>query len=119
MSSTKRWKGRVCGRRGEAVFFRNLLLLIRRNARHVLPFPHYRDPFPLWPSFSLLDKMTTWVTTMRVTPVKEFKAHATRYLREREPILITRRGKLVGFFIPVEDPSNLPPSTSSVSFCSS
>jgi len=45
---------------------------------------------------------------MRVTPVKEFKAHATRYLREREPILITRRGKLVGFFIPVEDPSNLP-----------
>ena len=47
---------------------------------------------------------------MRVTPVREFKAHATQYLRRREPILITRRGKLklVGFFTPVEDPSNLP-----------
>ena len=45
--------------------------------------------------------------------------HLIPYLREREPILITHRGKLVGFFIPVEDPSNLPPSTSSVSFCSS
>ena len=45
---------------------------------------------------------------MKVTPVKEFKAHATQYLRGREPILITRRGRLVGFFLPVEDPSSLP-----------
>ncbi len=45
---------------------------------------------------------------MKVAPVKEFKAHATQYLREREPVLITRRGKLVGFFVPVEDPASLP-----------
>jgi antitoxin (DNA-binding transcriptional repressor) of toxin-antitoxin stability system len=52
--------------------------------------------------------MTTEVTTMRVAPVKEFKAHATQYLRGKEPVLITRRGKLVGFFVPVEDPASLP-----------
>lgn len=45
---------------------------------------------------------------MKVAPVKEFKAHATQYLREQEPVLITRRGRLVGFFVPVEDPSALP-----------
>jgi antitoxin (DNA-binding transcriptional repressor) of toxin-antitoxin stability system len=52
--------------------------------------------------------MVSEVTTMKVAPVKEFKAHATQYLREREPVLITRRGKLVGFFVPVEDPASLP-----------
>jgi hypothetical protein len=45
---------------------------------------------------------------MKVTPVREFKAHATQFLRSQEPLLITRRGKLVGFFLPVEDPSSLP-----------
>jgi antitoxin (DNA-binding transcriptional repressor) of toxin-antitoxin stability system len=52
--------------------------------------------------------MVTEVTTMKVAPVKEFKAHATQYLRGGEPVLITRRGKLVGFFVPVEEPSSLP-----------
>jgi antitoxin (DNA-binding transcriptional repressor) of toxin-antitoxin stability system len=45
---------------------------------------------------------------MKVAAVKEFKAHATQYLRGGEPVLITRRGKLVGFFVPVEDPASLP-----------
>jgi antitoxin (DNA-binding transcriptional repressor) of toxin-antitoxin stability system len=52
--------------------------------------------------------MVTEVTTMKVAPVKEFKAHATQYLRGGEPVLITRRGKLIGFFVPVEDPASLP-----------
>jgi PHD/YefM family antitoxin component YafN of YafNO toxin-antitoxin module len=45
---------------------------------------------------------------MRVSTVKEFKAHATEYLRSDEPLLITRRGKIAGFFIPVTDSSQLP-----------
>ncbi|HIC95170.1 TPA: type II toxin-antitoxin system Phd/YefM family antitoxin [Candidatus Bipolaricaulota bacterium] len=47
---------------------------------------------------------------MKVAPVKEFKAHATQYLRggETRAVLITRRGKLVGFSIPVEDQASLP-----------
>ncbi len=45
---------------------------------------------------------------MRVSTVKEFKAHATEYLRSGEPLLITRRGKIAGFFVPVTDPSQLP-----------
>ncbi len=63
------------------------------------------DPLTLTP---LPRKMVTEVTTMKVAPVKDFKAHATQYLRDQEAILITRRGKLVGFFIPAEDPSSLP-----------
>jgi antitoxin (DNA-binding transcriptional repressor) of toxin-antitoxin stability system len=45
---------------------------------------------------------------MRVSTVKEFKTHATEYLRSGEPLLITRRGKIAGFFVPVADPSQLP-----------
>jgi len=45
---------------------------------------------------------------MKVTTVKEFKVHATQYMKSSEPILITRRGKVAGFFVPVEDPAKLP-----------
>lgn len=45
---------------------------------------------------------------MRVSTVKDFKDHATKYLRGDEPLLITRRGKIAGFFVPVTDPSQLP-----------
>jgi antitoxin (DNA-binding transcriptional repressor) of toxin-antitoxin stability system len=45
---------------------------------------------------------------MRVSTVKDFKTHATEYLRSGEPLLITRRGKIAGFFVPVADPSQLP-----------
>jgi antitoxin (DNA-binding transcriptional repressor) of toxin-antitoxin stability system len=45
---------------------------------------------------------------MKIAPVKEFSTHTARYVRQREPVLITRRGRLVGFFIPVEDPTSLP-----------
>jgi 2'-5' RNA ligase len=45
---------------------------------------------------------------MRVSTVKEFKDHATEYLRSGEPLLITLRGKIAGFFVPVADPSQLP-----------
>jgi len=45
---------------------------------------------------------------MTVTTVKDFKAHATQYMKSSKPVLITRRGKAAGFFVPVDDPSQLP-----------
>lgn len=37
---------------------------------------------------------------MRLTSVREFRDGATRLLRTRDPILITRRGRLAGIFFP-------------------
>jgi hypothetical protein len=37
---------------------------------------------------------------MRTATVREFRDRATTYLRETEPILVTRRGKIIGFFLP-------------------
>jgi hypothetical protein len=37
---------------------------------------------------------------MRTASVREFRDGATRLLRGAEPILVTRRGKIVGFFLP-------------------
>ena len=37
---------------------------------------------------------------MRMATVREFRDRATTYLKETEPILVTRRGKIVGFFLP-------------------
>lgn len=39
---------------------------------------------------------------MKITNIKEFRDQATRLLRSKEPILITRRGKIAGFFLPTE-----------------
>ena len=37
---------------------------------------------------------------MRTATVRELRDRATTYLKETEPILVTRRGKIVGFFLP-------------------
>jgi hypothetical protein len=37
---------------------------------------------------------------MRVSTVREFRDKATGMLRSKEPILITRRGKMAGVFFP-------------------
>jgi len=35
---------------------------------------------------------------MRISTVREFRDHATGMLKSTEPVLITRRGRLAGFF---------------------
>lgn len=37
---------------------------------------------------------------MRTATVREFRDQATRLLRTQEPILVTRRGRIIGFFLP-------------------
>ena len=37
---------------------------------------------------------------MRISSVREFRDHATGFLRSRDPILVTRRGRLAGVFFP-------------------
>lgn len=52
--------------------------------------------------------MATEVTTMRTTTVKEFRDQATKLLRGSEPLLITRRGKAAGLYLPLEETQDLP-----------
>lgn len=44
---------------------------------------------------------------MKISTVKEFRDKATQMLRGDEAVMITRRGKLAGFFIPTDE-KNLP-----------
>ena len=37
---------------------------------------------------------------MRVSTVREFRDHATRLMRDADPLLVTQRGRLAGVFIP-------------------
>jgi hypothetical protein len=37
---------------------------------------------------------------MRTAKVREFQEKATRLLKETEPIFVTRRGRIVGFYLP-------------------
>lgn len=37
---------------------------------------------------------------MKTATVREFRDQATKLLKEPEPIMVTRRGKIVGFFLP-------------------
>jgi hypothetical protein len=37
---------------------------------------------------------------MRTATVREFRDQATTFLRATEPILVTRRGRIIGFFLP-------------------
>jgi hypothetical protein len=37
---------------------------------------------------------------MRITTVSEFRDHASGLLRSKDPILVTRRGRLTGVFFP-------------------
>lgn len=45
---------------------------------------------------------------MRTATVKEFADLAAKLLRETEPLLITRRGKAVGLYLPLEETQDLP-----------
>ncbi len=40
---------------------------------------------------------------MRISTVREFRDHATRLMRAADPLLVTRRGRLAGVFIPWTD----------------
>ena len=42
---------------------------------------------------------------MKTATVREFRDQATRLLKEPEPIMVTRRGKIVGFFLPASGES--------------
>jgi hypothetical protein len=37
---------------------------------------------------------------MRISTVRDFRDHATTLLREEEPLLVTRRGRLAGVYLP-------------------
>jgi hypothetical protein len=37
---------------------------------------------------------------MKMATVREFRDRATKLLKEEEPIIVTRHGKIVGFFLP-------------------
>jgi len=37
---------------------------------------------------------------LRISSVREFRDHATAFLRSKDPILVTRRGRLAGVFFP-------------------
>jgi len=37
---------------------------------------------------------------MKTATVRKFRDQATKLLKEPEPIMVTRRGKIVGFFLP-------------------
>jgi PHD/YefM family antitoxin component YafN of YafNO toxin-antitoxin module len=46
--------------------------------------------------------------TMRMTGIRDFRAHLTRYVSGEEPVLLTRHGKVSGVFLPLEDLSRVP-----------
>lgn len=37
---------------------------------------------------------------MKTATVRDFRDRATKWFKEEEPVLVTRRGKIVGFFLP-------------------
>lgn len=37
---------------------------------------------------------------MRISTIRDFRDRATRLMREEEPLLVTRRGRLSGVFLP-------------------
>jgi len=46
--------------------------------------------------------MTTEVVMMRIASIKEFRDKATVMFRSPEPVLITKRGKVAGFYFPLQ-----------------
>jgi hypothetical protein len=46
--------------------------------------------------------MAIEVVMMRIATVKDFRDNTTKMFRSTEPVLITRKGKVAGFFIPFE-----------------
>jgi len=47
--------------------------------------------------------MTTRVVIMRVVGVREFRDDVTKLLKERVPVLIMRRSKVAGVYVPLDD----------------
>jgi len=45
---------------------------------------------------------------MKVASVKEFKDKATQYLKDEEPVIVTRHGKVAGMYLPIEHPESFP-----------
>ena len=45
---------------------------------------------------------------MKFTTVKEFRDQATKFLRSRDPVFITRRGKPAGIYVPLEEQEDFP-----------
>jgi antitoxin (DNA-binding transcriptional repressor) of toxin-antitoxin stability system len=45
---------------------------------------------------------------MKVQGVREFRARALDLIKGREPILITRHGRLVALLLPMENPEEIP-----------
>lgn len=39
---------------------------------------------------------------MKVVGVRDFRDHATRYLAGTEPVAVSNRGNVVGFYIPLQ-----------------
>ena len=46
-----------------------------------------------------------WGDHMRVSTVREFRDRATALLKSKEPVLITRRGRMAGIFFPSPEDS--------------
>jgi hypothetical protein len=40
---------------------------------------------------------------MRTATIREFRDQATKLLKRDEPLIVTRHGKIVGFFLPASD----------------
>ena len=45
---------------------------------------------------------------MEFATVKEFRDQATKFLRSRDPIVVTRRGKPAGIYISLQEEGDLP-----------
>ena len=45
---------------------------------------------------------------MKIVSVREFRDKATSYLKEDEPVLVTRHGKVTGLYLPIEHPESFP-----------
>ena len=45
---------------------------------------------------------------MKVASVREFRNQATRLMRERELVFVTRHGKVTSILLPLKDPAAIP-----------
>ena len=45
---------------------------------------------------------------MKVTGIRELRANSAAVLGSREPVLVTKHGKVAGVYVPLEDPKTIP-----------
>lgn len=45
---------------------------------------------------------------MKMAGIRELRAQSSRLLNSREPVLVTRHGKISGLFLPLSDPDTIP-----------